>query len=199
MICIDDCPEKALKYKFKNPITDYDQISLLDFTYQKASYINEKIKYKFISLRDQDILIVPFCLLFGLLLDGLFHFGHMLSFGVSSIISLLIFNYSIPLYLRKILFICAILFMSFNGFLKYSQYKGISFYDQRNFQKAIPHFKNLVNYYPMEIGKYHAYLGVCYLEVNDIENSWKHYQVAQKIIPNNPNIIHLGNILERVK
>ena len=51
----------------------------------------------------------------------------------------------------------------------------------------------------MEIGKYHAYLGVCYLELNDIESSWRHYQLAQKIIPNNPNIIHLGNILERIK
>ena len=67
MICIDDCPEKALKYKFRNPVKDYDQLSFSDFTYQKASYINEKIKSKFISLRDKDILIIPFCLLFGLL------------------------------------------------------------------------------------------------------------------------------------
>ena len=89
--------------------------------------------------------------------------------------------------------------MFFNGFLKYSQYRGINFYEQKNFHKAIPHFKNLVNYYPMEIGKYHAYLGVCYLELNDIESSWRHYQLAQRIIPNNPNIIHLGNILERIK
>ena len=199
MICIDDCPEKALKYKFRNPVKDYDQLSFSDFTYQKASYINEKIKSKFISLRDKDILIIPFCLLFGLLLDGLFHFGHMLAFGVSSIVSLVIFNHSISLNLRKALMFFAIIFMFFNGFLKYSQYRGINFYEQKNFRKAIPYFENLVNYYPMEIGKYHAYLGVCYLELNDIESSLRHYQLAQRIIPNNPNIIHLGNILERIK
>mgnify|MGYP001312759386 FL=1 len=199
MICIDDCPEKALGYKFKNPINDYDNINLLDFAYQKTSYLNEKIKSNFISLRDKDFFIIPFCLVFGLLLDGLFHFGHMLAFGVSSIISLIIFNTKISLSFRKPIFIFAICFMFFNGFLKFSQYQAMSFYEQRNFEKAVPYFENLVNYYPMEIGKYHAYLGVCFLEIKDLENSWKHYEIAQKIIPDNRNIVHLGYILESMR
>ena len=199
MICIDDCPEKALGYKFKNPINDYDNINLIDFAYQKTSYLNKKIKSKFISVRDKDFFIIPFCLVFGLLLDGLFHFGHMLAFGVSSIISLIIFNSKISLSLRKSIFIFAICFMFFNGFLKFSQYQALSFYEQRNFEKAIPYFENLVNYYPMEIGKYHAYLGVCFLEIKDLENSWKHYEIAQKIIPDNRNIIQLGYILESMR
>ena len=199
LICIDDCPEKALGYKFKNPINDYDNINLLDFAYQKTSYLNEKIKSNFISLRDKDFFIIPFCLVFGLLLDGLFHFGHMLAFGVSSIISLIIFNTKISLSFRKPIFIFAICFMFFNGFLKFSQYQAMSFYEQRNFEKAVPYFENLVNYYPMEIGKYHAYLGVCFLEIKDLENSWKHYEIAQKIIPDNRNIVHLGYILESMR
>ena len=199
LICIDDCPEKALGYKFKNPINDYDNINLLDFAYQKTSYLNEKIKSKFISLRDKDFFIIPFCLVFGLLLDGLFHFGHMLAFGVSSIISLIIFNTKISLSFRKPIFIFSICFMFFNGFLKFSQYQAMSFYEQRNFEKAVPYFENLVNYYPMEIGKYHAYLGVCFLEIKDLENSWKHYEIAQKIIPDNRNIVHLGYILESMR
>tara|TARA_Y100000768_G_C23923035_1_gene655986 strand:- start:756 stop:1355 length:600 start_codon:yes stop_codon:yes gene_type:complete len=199
MICIDDCPEKALGYKFKNPINDYDKINLLDFAYQKTSYLNKKIKSKFISVRDKDFFIIPFCLVFGLLLDGLFHFGHMLAFGVSSIISLIIFNSKISLSLRKPIFIFAICFMFFNGFLKFSQYQAMNFYEQRNFEKAVPYFENLVNYYPMEIGKYHAYLGVCFLEIKDLENSWKHYEIAQKIIPDNRNIIQLGYILESMR
>jgi len=199
LICIDDCPEKALGYKFKNPINDYDNINLLDFAYQKTSYLNEKIKSNFISVRDKDFFIIPFCLVFGLLLDGLFHFGHMLAFGVSSIISLIIFNTKISLSFRKPIFVFAICFMFFNGFLKFSQYQAMSFYEQRNFEKAVPYFENLVNYYPMEIGKYHAYLGVCFLEIKDLDNSWKHYEIAQKIIPDNRNIIQLGYILESMR
>ena len=103
MNCIDDCPEKALSYQFKNPIHDYDNISISNFAFQKTSYLHSKIKEKFISVRDNDMLIIPFCILFGLLLDGLFNIGHMLSFGFASIISLLIFNSQISLSIRSCL------------------------------------------------------------------------------------------------
>ena len=197
MICIDDCPEHALSYKFKNPINDYDNTNMLDFLYQKKSYLHILIKEKFISLRDQDYFIIPFCIIFGLLLDGLFNIGHMLSFGFSSIITLLIFNNNVSLFFRKILFIFAISLMLFNGFLKYSQHKAISHFNNQEFSYAIPYFEDIVYYYPIDIGKYHAYLGVCYIELNDIDNSIKHYKIAKDIIPNNPNILQLGKLLER--
>ena len=197
MICIDDCPENALSYKFKNPIHDYDNISIIDFAFKKTSYLHSTIKEKFISLRDQDLIIIPFCLLFGLLLDGLFNMGHMLSFGFASIITLLIFNHNISILIRRNLLIFAISLMCFNGFLKYSQYMGIYHFENQNFQKAIPYFEDIVYYYPVEIGKYHAYLGVCYLELENFEASFKHYKIAKNIIPDNSNIVQLGELLNR--
>ena len=196
MNCIDDCPEEALSYQFKNPIRDYDNISISNFSFQKTSYLHSKIKEKFISVRDNDMLIIPFCILFGLLLDGLFNIGHMLSFGFASIISLLIFNPQISLSIRRSLLIFAVVLMCFNGFLKFSQYMGVYYYEKQNFYKAAPYFVNLVNYYPIKIGKYHAYLGVCYLEMGDFEKSINHYRAAKEIIPNNTNILRLGKLLE---
>ena len=198
MICIDNCPEKALSYRFQNPINDYDNLNLIDFAYKKTSYVNNLIKEKFISLRDYDLFMVPFCIIFGLLLDGLFHVGHMLSFGLASIITLTIFNQNVSLFLRKNIFIFAIILMCFNGFLKYSQFKAINHFENQEFSKAVSYFEDIVFYYPIDIGKYHAYLGVCYLELNNIESSMKHYQLAKDIIPNNPNIIQLGKLLNRV-
>ena len=197
MICIDDCPEGALNYKFKNPVYDYDKINLIDFSFQQTSYLHSKIKEKFISLRHKDLLIIPFCLIFGLLLDGLFHMGHMLSFGLSSIITLLVFNQNISFLIRKSLFIGSVILMFFNGFLKYSQYSAIYHFENQDFNQAIPYFEDIVYYYPIEIGKYHAYLGVCYLELDNIEQSLKHYEIAKRIIPNNHNILKLGVLLER--
>jgi len=197
MVCIDDCPEKALSYKFKNPIYDYDKINLFDFLFQKTSYLHSKIKEKFISLRYQDLFIIPFCMLFGLLLDGLFNMGHMLSFGLSSIITLLIFNHNISFLIRRSLFICAVILMFFNGFLKYSQHTGIYHFENQNFDQAISYFEDIVYYYPIEMGKYHAYLGVCYLELGNFEQSLKHYEIAKRIIPNNYNILKLEVLLEQ--
>ena len=198
MICIDNCPEKALSYRFQNPINDYDNLNLIDFAYKKTSYVNNLIKEKFISLRDYDLFMVPFCIIFGLLLDGLFHIGHMLSFGFASIITLTIFNQNVSLFLRKNIFIFAMILMCFNGFLKYSQFKAINHFENQEFSKAVSYFEDIVFYYPIDIGKYHAYLGVCYLELNNIESSMKHYNLAKDIIPNNPNIIQLGKLLKRV-
>lgn len=198
MICIDNCPEKALSYRFQNPINDYDNLNLIDFAYKKTSYVNNLIKEKFISLRDYDLFMVPFCIIFGLLLDGLFHIGHMLSFGFASIITLTIFNQNVSLFLRKNIFIFAMILMCFNGFLKYSQFKAINHFENQEFSKAVSYFEDIVFYYPIDIGKYHAYLGVCYLELNNIESSMKHYNLAKDIIPNNPNIIKLGKLLNRV-
>ena len=142
------------------------------------------------------MLIIPFCILFGLLLDGLFNIGHMLSFGFASIISLLIFNSQISLSIRRSLLIFSVVLMCFNGFLKFSQYMGVYYYEKQNFYRAAPYFVNLVNYYPIKIGKYHAYLGVCYLEMGDFEKSINHYRAAKEIIPNNANILKLGKLLE---
>ena len=199
MMCIDGCPESALSYKFMNPITEIDNMQLKDFKFSPKSFINKKIKRYFVSLRHQDILSVPFVIVFGLLLDGLYHFGHMLSFGIAAIIGLTIFNQHFSKFLRKILFLFALFFMIFNGYIKYSQNSAINYYKDKEYAKALPYFQNIVDYYPIKIGKYHAYLSSCYMHINDIDKSYFHYNKAKLIIPKDQNVYELGLKLSNYK
>tara|TARA_B100000029_G_C17274837_1_gene851212 strand:- start:203 stop:808 length:606 start_codon:yes stop_codon:yes gene_type:complete len=197
MLCIDGCPEKALSYKFKNPISDFEGTQFSDFKFSKQSFIHDKIKKQFISLRHEDIYIIPFSILFGLLLDGLYGMGHMLSFGISVIISLLSFNKKISLKIRYFILFIAFIFMCFNGQLKYSRLMAINYYETEQFKKAIPYFEYIVDYYPANIGKYHAYLGVCYFKDNNFEKSTYHYYKAHSIIPDNVNVKKLKILLNK--
>ena len=195
MICIDDCPEDALSYRFENPVSDFERTKLNDFKFQSDSFSHHKIKNIFFSLRSKDIAIIPFCILFGLSLDGLYNIGHMLSFGISDIISLMIFNFNISHNKRIALFIIAFSFLIFNFGLKYSQSKAIEYYEAQKFELAIPYFENIVYYYPLEVGKYHAYLAASYFRVSNLEKSYFHYDKAKSIIPNDKNLRELELIL----
>ena len=195
MICIDDCPEDALSYRFENPVSDFERTKLNDFKFQSDSFSHHKIKNIFFSLRSKDIAIIPFCILFGLSLDGLYNMGHMLSFGISAIISLMIFNFNISHNKRIALFIIAFSFLIFNFGLKYSQSKAIEYYEAQKFELAIPYFENIVYYYPLEVGKYHAYLAASYFMVSNLEKSYFHYDKAKSIIPNDKNLRELELIL----
>ena len=191
MICIDDCPENALSYHFSNPVSDFEITKLSDFKFQLDSFSHYKIKHLFFSLRSKDIFIIPFCIIFGLSLDGLYHMGHMLSFGIAAIISLMIFNFNLSFNKRIILFIVASSFLTFNFGLKYSQSKAIKYYEEQKFELAIPYFENIVYYYPLELGKYHAYLAACYFKQNNIKKSYFHYDKAKAIIPDDKNLREL--------
>ncbi len=195
MICIDDCPEDALSYRFENPVSDFERTKLNDFKFQSDSFSHHKIKNIFFSLRSKDIAIIPFCILFGLSLDGLYNMGHMLSFGISAIISLMIFNFNISYNKRIALFIIAFSFLIFNFGLKYSQSKAIEYYEAQKFELAIPYFENIVYYYPLEVGKYHAYLAASYFRVSNLEKTYFHYDKAKSIIPNDKNLRELELIL----
>ncbi len=195
MVCIDDCPENALSYQFVNPMHDLETTKFKHFKFHKNSFSHYKIKEMFFSLRDKDFLIIPFCVLFGLALDGLYSMGHMLSFGISSIVSLMIFNFKIPTRVRSILFLIACSFFLFNIGLKYSKGKAMNYYQNNQFESAIPYFENIVYYYPLEIGKYHAYLATCYLNIGNIDKAYFHYNEAKSIIPNNQNLRDLEFIL----
>ena len=197
MLCIDGCPEEALSYKFKNPISDFEKISLNDFKFSKKSFIHTKIKDQFVYLRNKDIYIIPFAILFGLLLDGLYGMGHMLSFGISVIISLVSFNKKISLKIRYFILFSAFIIMCFNGQLKYSRLMAVNYYEKQQFKKAIPYFEYIVQYYPVNIGKYHAYLGVCYFKNNNFDKSIYHYNKAYSIIPDNNNVKKLKILLDK--
>ena len=197
MVCIDDCPEGALSYRFSNPILDYEGAKLSDFKFQKNSFSHYKIKEIFFSLRSKDFLIIPFSILFGLSLDGLYSMGHMLSFGISAIVSLMIFNFNFSLNKRIILFLIAFSFSIFNVGLKYSKSTAMSYYKENKFELAIPYFENIINYYPLEVGKYYAYLSFCYLKINNFEKSYFYYEKAKSIIPNDKNIYELEFLLNQ--
>ena len=195
MICIEDCPEDALSYRFANPASDFEDTKLSDFKFHSNSFSNNKIKDMFLSLRSKDVLIIPFCILFGLSLDGLYNMGHMLSFGIAAIVSLMIFNFNLSIKKRIILFAIASSFLLFNFGLKYSKSKAITYYEQDRFESAIPYFENIVYYYPLEVGKYHVYLAACYFRINNIQKSYFHYDKAKAIIPNDKNLRDLELIL----
>ena len=197
MVCIDDCPEGALSYRFSNPILDYEGAKLSDFKFQKNSFSHYKIKEIFFSLRSKDFLIIPFSVLFGLSLDGLYSMGHMLSFGISAIVSLMIFNFNFSLNKRIILFLIAFSFSIFNVGLKYSKSTAMSYYKENKFELAIPYFENIINYYPLEVGKYYAYLSFCYFNINNFEKSYFYYEKAKSIIPNDKNIYELEFLLNQ--
>ena len=196
MICIDDCPEHALSYKFSNPVTDFENIKISDFRFNKKSFIHLKIKNLFISLRNKDLLIIPLAITFGLLLDGIYSVGHLLAFGIAAIISLIIFNKDISKKIRILILCLSLILMGFNGFLKYSRFMAMSYYQNKNFKEAVPLFENIINYYPIEKGKYYAFLSNCYLELNDEHQSIKHFCEAEKIISEHKQIQDLKMKLE---
>jgi len=195
MICIDDCPEDALGYHFSSPLSDFEDTKLNDFQFNKNSFSHHKIKEMFLSLRSKDILIIPFSILFGLSLDGLYNMGHMLSFGISAIVTLMIFNFNSSFKKRFFLFIIAFFFLLFNFSLKYSKSKAMTYYKINKFELAIPYFENIVYYYPLEVGKYHAYLAICYFNTDNIEKTHFHYNQAKNIISNNKILYELELIL----
>jgi tetratricopeptide (TPR) repeat protein len=107
----------------------------------------------------------------------------------------MIFNFNLSFNKRIIFFVIAFSFSIFNFGLKYSQSKAIEYYEEQKFELAIPYFENIVYYYPLEVGKYHAYLAACYLKVNNLEKSYFHYDKAKSIIPNDKNLRELELIL----
>lgn len=189
MICIDDCPENALSYKFASPTSDFDDVRISDFSFQKKSFIHSKIKNLFISLRSKDLFIIPLAITFGWLLTELYHIGHLLAFGIAAIISLVSFNQSISKKIRIFIICGSLIFMSFNGFLKYSKYMGRDYLKNQKFEKAIPLFENIINYYPIEKGKYHAYLSECYLGLDKPEKALEYFCNACSIIPPNNTML----------
>ena len=82
--------------------------------------------------------------------------------------------------------------MSFNGFLKYSQSMAMNYYQDKKFDQAIPLFENIINYYPIKKGKYHAYLSECYyLGLNDEDKALEYFCNAETIIPDNNKVKEL--------
>ena len=197
MICIDDCPENALSYRFSNPISDFDNVKISDFKFNKKSFIHSKIKDMFLSVRSKDFLIIPLAIFFGLFLDGLYGIGHLLAFGISAIIALVSFNNAISKKIRIFILCASFIFMSFNGFLKYSRFMAMDYYENKNFSKAIPYFENVINYYPIEKGKYYAFLSSSHMESNNKIQSIKYFCKAEQIIPGNSQIQNLKIKLEQ--
>ena len=71
----------------------------------------------------------------------------------------------------------------------------MTYYKINKFELAIPYFENIVYYYPLEVGKYHAYLAICYFNTDNIEKTHFHYNQAKNIISNNKILYELELIL----
>ena len=192
---------KFFKYILDKDITfkDFEKASISDFSYSKKCYINSKIKNLYKSLRSKDFFIIPFCILFGLSLDGLYHIGHMLSFGIAAIVILVTFNNEYSSKLRLFLLVFGLTFSLFNVSLKYSKSQGVTYYENNNYRKAVPYFNYIIDYYPLEIGKYHAYLSVCYYQLNEIDKGYEHYIKAKSIIKDDYKLNTLDDLYSSKK
>ena len=197
MVCIDGCPEDALEYKAINPIKENFRIK--DYLFSGQSYSNFKIKNKFFSLRKYDVLIIPVAVLLGLILDGLYSMGHMLSFGISSILTLLLFNKLYSNRFRMILLTCCIIFYTWHGIIKYSMVMGNYHFKNNDYHSVITHIEKVIKYYPKEIGRYHSMLSISYFNIGDFEQSKYYNNKAMNINPSHKNVRDLKNILHQLE
>ena len=74
---------------------------------------------------------------------------------------------------------------------------AMDYYENKNFSKAIPYFENIINYYPIEKGKYYAFLSSSHMGLNNKFQSIKYFCKAEQIIPGNSQIQNLKIKLEQ--
>ena len=68
---------------------------------------------------------------------------------------------------------------------------AMDYYEDKNFSKAIPYFENIINYYPIEKGKYYAFLSSCHMELNNKAQGIEYFCKAEQIILGNSQIQNL--------
>lgn len=184
LVCTDGCPSNAITYDFMNPLKESNRFQ--DYFYRVDSFIHEKIKSLFISIRQQDICMIPMVLGFGFAIDGLYGMGHFLSFGIALIGSLFIIQLwtkEVHNYLRVFYTSLILVIFLWHGIIKYSIYQGLAHFESGDIEKSIVHLERVVNIYPQQIGKYHVMLGEMYLTLEDFINARYHAETASKINP----------------
>ena len=184
MICITDCPNNALSYKFLNPLKENLQLS--EYLYKPDSYNQLKIKDLFLSIRKHDVWILLLTLILGFSIDGLYGMGHFLSFGISLIFTIIILNLytnSINKNLKYIYTILIIGIFGWHGLIKYSIWQGVYNYQNDNYTKAIKQLELVTKIYPNKMSRFHAMLGELYYNEGKINKAKEHTLKAMKINP----------------
>ena len=194
MICIDGCPSSTLEYKWSSPLEENFKFKY----YLKNSKMFNHVKFidKFKSLYSKDYMLLPLSIFFGLCIDGLYGFGHFLSFGISIIVSFQIIKlkYSLKnISLNRLLISLIFFIFIWHGVIKFSIWKGMMHYNNMHYGLAIPHLQRAVKIYPKSIGKFHLILGHMYLETGNIEAAKFNANKARIINPDHNAPIELLN------
>ena len=182
LICTSDCPSNSLSYKFKSPIKeDFKLSQFIDGN----QYNHHNIKHLFRSVKSNDKFLFVFTIIFSYCIDGLYGIGHFMALGIgiiSSFILIQIKNHPISSY--KILINSVIISMFlWHGIIKYSLWRGLDYYNDKNFIQSIAHLEFATSIYPKKVGKFHLMLGDMYYLSGNKEKARKHALIANQINP----------------
>ena len=184
LICTSGCPSDAISYQWKNPFDE--NINFKFYTTNKNMYMLKKIKNKFKSFHKIDFILFPLILIFGFAIDGLYGMGHLLSFGIAIIAStqIVVLKEKIKnLYIVNIIIALMISIFIWHGVLKFSIWKGLSYYDKKEYSHAIYYLERVIKMHPKSIGRFYMLLAQMYLDNGELEKSRKFALKAHKINP----------------
>jgi len=210
MICTEGCPSSALAYKWENPLKENFQFK--HYGLNREMFTLSVIADKFQSVHARDFLLLPLVLAFGYAIDGLYGMGHFLSFGIAAIsaVQLITTTNLMSAYQqltqgsiggnipkkKYILATMILLVFAWHGVVKFSIWRGLDQFENKQYSSAIPNLERAVVMYPKPIGRFHLMLGQMYLETEEIEKAREHALNAQKI---NPEHDGPRELLERIE
>ena len=89
-----------------------------------------------------------------------------------------------------------------HGIIKYSIWKGISYYENKKFTQSIRHLELVTSIYPKKISKFYLMLADMYYLIGDKEEAKKNAVIANEINPNYnapKEILHKINNSNKIK
>tara|TARA_B110000438_G_C15568304_1_gene544241 strand:- start:165 stop:776 length:612 start_codon:yes stop_codon:yes gene_type:complete len=196
MICTEGCPTSAIAYKWENPLNENFQI--FHYRLNKEMFSLKPIADLFYSIHAKDLFLLPIVLLFGFSIDGLYGMGHFLSFGIATIAGTQLFiaknkyfNVKINLLISSFI----VLIFIWHGLIKFSVWQGLEEYNNKNFERSIPHLERAIKLYPKPIGKFHFLLAEMYLKNNEYLKAKNH---ALRSLEINPNYNSPNDLLKKI-
>jgi len=195
LLCTSGCPSQSLSYKFKNPM--YEKYSL-GYYLKKPTKHHENIKHQFKSIRNKDSILLIFCLLFSISIDGLYGIGHFMSFGIGLLSAYFLFTLKYSTMQFKIFAnSIVIIFFLWHGTIKYSIWQGIKNYENKQFDSGIINLERATQLYPKKISKFHLMLGDMYYLKGNSEKALEHAMIAHSINPSYNAPIEIINRLNK--
>jgi len=199
MNCTSGCPSNALSYKFENPLKeDYNSNQ---FIRKEGNYSHKNIAHKFKNIRKIDYYLLILTLLFGFAIDSLYGMGHFMAYGIALIAAYVVLDYSkkYKKNLKRLITSIIIIVFIWHGLIKFSIWNGLRNFNLENYRRSIYYLEIVVNLYPKNIGKFHTYLAISYLEEGNITEALNHAIESKRINPNHNAPRELINKIKVIK